>query len=83
MKLAKHHILELGLVSLSIFPIHHAMSQSAFKPDAAFEQKELQSLKTATPYQDNNGALPPRNPQDRLGCNSNVPEYPGDQYSVC
>jgi len=61
MKLAKHHILELGLVSLSIFPIHHAMSQSAFKPDAAFEQKELQSLKTATPYQDNNGALPPRN----------------------
>ena len=50
-----------ALVWLFIFPIHCALSQSAFKPDAAFEQKELESLKAATLYQDNNGDLPPRN----------------------
>lgn len=58
MKLSKSHVLPCILLAASFFIAHEAASQKAFRPEVS---QSLQSLRAATPFQDNNGVVPPRN----------------------
>ena len=49
----------LLLASISMCAAQQASSQSAFKPDAALSEKDVAILRSAKPFQDNNGELPP------------------------
>jgi hypothetical protein len=55
--LARHQALPCILLAASFLVAPQAAAQKAFRPEAA---ETLKSLKKATPYQNNNGAVPPR-----------------------
>ncbi len=59
MKVSKPCAIALLLAAASALPVQQALSQRAFKPDAALVLKDLQILRSASPFQNNNGLLPP------------------------
>ena len=59
MKSTEHSSWVLLLASISVFAAQQAGSQSAFKPGVALSEKDFSILRSAKPFQDNNGAVPP------------------------
>ncbi|HEV8026580.1 MAG TPA: hypothetical protein VGP50_04080, partial [Stellaceae bacterium] len=57
MKLSKRHWLPCLLLGASLIAAQDADAQKAFRPELG---QTLQALEKATPYQDNDGAVPPR-----------------------
>jgi hypothetical protein len=57
MRLSKRHLLPCILLGASFLAMHGASAQKAFRPEV---RETPQSLKKATPYQNNDGAVPPR-----------------------
>ena len=57
MRALRRYALPGMILAASIFLAHDALSQKAFRPEV---KQTLKSLKGATPFQDNNGVVPPR-----------------------
>ena len=60
----KRHLPALLMVMASAFAGQQAMPQSAFKPESALTARDLTALKSARPFQDNNGQIPPKKDYD-------------------
>ena len=58
MNVSKRYILPLLLLLATVLVVREAVSQSAFRPQVS---QSFQALRGATPFQNNNGAVPPPN----------------------
>src|ERR1700728_4298878 len=58
MHVSKRYILLLFLLLATVLLVREAVSQPAFRPQVS---QSFQALRGATPFQNNNGAVPPPN----------------------